>query len=430
MNTLNENGKRTHSPGLEDNYADECLSKLNALKIERQELERIHKTELPKANGGADVQDTDILLLSVNGTPLTVERSILTCVKGSVLEILFSGRWENRLRLDENGGVFIHGDFATFNKVVDYLCRRSRRSGEEAPLDDPGRSSEASLLGYYILLGYYVLNRPSKAKEEFVAKSEYIYDILLEKAQARNDKLKRENDAEKTLVRIFTTSDSRDRNEDDKDDISPMQNGIVSLCLRNGEVLKVAQDTLCLFPKSRLAKMYSNETWLKENSWSIFISHPWVAFKALIIRLQEMFLLDEETMEVRKFEVSNEEERKDFDYLVDHYLYETVTHEEIATVAGFVAPSQNNGDLNGETENADADDVLVQPDAEIGTGFVALGKDDGDINGGTKYAEANDALIQPATETATATGVFSSGKSDVDLECSENESTNSSPVKL
>jgi len=99
----------------------------------------------------------------------------------------------------------------------------------------------------------------------------------------------------------------------------------------------------------------------------------------------------------------------------------------------FVDPGKDGGDLNGETESADADDVFIQPAIETATatGIFSLGKDDGVLNGGTKKAEADDVFIQPETETATAaTGFFSLGKSDVDLECSEDESSNSSPVKI
>ena len=45
----------------------------------------------------------------------------LTVVKGSQLEALFSGRWENQLLRDESGRVFMDVDPAMFKKILEYL---------------------------------------------------------------------------------------------------------------------------------------------------------------------------------------------------------------------------------------------------------------------------------------------------------------------
>ena len=52
---------------------------------------------------------------------MRVLRETLTLIKDSRLEVLFSGRWENKILRDDEGCVFIDIDARYFEKVIEYL---------------------------------------------------------------------------------------------------------------------------------------------------------------------------------------------------------------------------------------------------------------------------------------------------------------------
>ena len=53
-----------------------------------------------------------------------VTRNTLTHIKGTRLEALFSGRWDNRLPRDKEGRVFLDFNTKCFWAMVDYLNKR------------------------------------------------------------------------------------------------------------------------------------------------------------------------------------------------------------------------------------------------------------------------------------------------------------------
>ena len=71
-----------------------------------------------KNNDGIQVNETKILKLNVGGDMFNVTRNILTQVKGSILEIMFSGRWGNIFLRDENGLIFIDSNPYCFQKIM------------------------------------------------------------------------------------------------------------------------------------------------------------------------------------------------------------------------------------------------------------------------------------------------------------------------
>ena len=67
------------------------------------------KLELAEQNGCAnyaDVSDSDMLDINAGGEMVRVSRGTLTQKKGTVLEALFSGRWDKQLQRDGKGCIF------------------------------------------------------------------------------------------------------------------------------------------------------------------------------------------------------------------------------------------------------------------------------------------------------------------------------------
>eukprot|EP00803_Ostreobium_quekettii_P001166 evm.model.scf_1801.5 EVM.evm.TU.scf_1801.5 scf_1801:27677-30816(+) len=84
------------------------------LEAEKQTMERVR------------VSDSDIVYMNVGGKLFATKRSSLLQVQGSVLELLFSGRWEDRLDRDASGNVFFDYDPELFNVLLRYLVAKAR----------------------------------------------------------------------------------------------------------------------------------------------------------------------------------------------------------------------------------------------------------------------------------------------------------------
>eukprot|EP00957_Ditylum_brightwellii_P165261 12582443-Ditylum_brightwellii.AAC.1 len=65
------------------------------------------KEKYLKEYGDMNFDEETLLKINVGGKIITANRSILTQQEGSMLEALFSGRWEKRLQRDECGHIFL-----------------------------------------------------------------------------------------------------------------------------------------------------------------------------------------------------------------------------------------------------------------------------------------------------------------------------------
>ncbi|CAB4010635.1 Chaperone dnaK2 [Paramuricea clavata] len=84
----------------------------------------------------ADVSDDDIIRLNIGGQKLTTARSTLCQVEGSLLATMFSGRWEDSLKRDEDGAVFFDFNPLYFGFILDYL-RAKKIATPESPAPLP-----------------------------------------------------------------------------------------------------------------------------------------------------------------------------------------------------------------------------------------------------------------------------------------------------
>ena len=78
---------------------------------------------------------------------MRVSRDTLTVVKGSRLDILFSGRWDKELLLDKEGNVFFDIDPFYFKKVVEYLYRvKAHQEGSTADMSEEEHDLHAAVV--------------------------------------------------------------------------------------------------------------------------------------------------------------------------------------------------------------------------------------------------------------------------------------------
>ncbi|KAL3905393.1 MAG: hypothetical protein SGARI_004486 [Bacillariaceae sp.] len=116
----------------------------------RQEEKRLK--EDPRANHG---KDSDVVKLSVGGTPMSVLRRTLTQVEGSVLASMFSGRWDNSLP-KEDGRFFIDQDPKIFQALVSFLRQLSLHNPDTMTAPGaPSFTSSQQQVNFFTMLEYY-----------------------------------------------------------------------------------------------------------------------------------------------------------------------------------------------------------------------------------------------------------------------------------
>eukprot|EP00210_Caulerpa_lentillifera_P004856 g4636.t1 len=67
------------------------------------------------------VSNDELIHMNVGGTIITAKRGVLRVFEGSVLDLIFSGRWEDRIVRDNEGRVFLDYDPDLFRVILRYL---------------------------------------------------------------------------------------------------------------------------------------------------------------------------------------------------------------------------------------------------------------------------------------------------------------------
>ena len=81
-----------------------------------------HQRKLLEQNDGSDVHLSSTINLNVGGKKITVSRNLLTCLKGSRLEVLLSGRFENKILHDKEDHIFLDINTDIFKRLIESLC--------------------------------------------------------------------------------------------------------------------------------------------------------------------------------------------------------------------------------------------------------------------------------------------------------------------
>ncbi len=102
------------------------------------------------------VSDDDIIRLNVGGKKFTTTRSTLCQVEGSLLATMFSGRWEDGVKRDEDGAVFFDFNPQYFGYILDYL-RTKKIATPEDPAELP-KVSRDQAKNFHTLVEYLGLS--------------------------------------------------------------------------------------------------------------------------------------------------------------------------------------------------------------------------------------------------------------------------------
>ncbi len=300
---------------------DESLCKIRekgeSLMKKKDELTK-RESELTKHIDGLDIHGSDIIKLNVGGTKMTVRRDTLCLIKGSRLEALFSGTWEEKLLRDEDDCVFMDLDPHYFKRIIDYLYlqKLSNNSVEFQDMPKVSPKKEQERFDFYVdffhlratIHGTNGTCSNGNQNDDIITPESFnpagnCYDAVVscfeieEKELAFEElKLKKmEEDIEKQehFFAIFAKGSSGD--------------AILNLSV-DGEVIQTKQSTLCLCEGSLFAKNFQDNEWLAENTFIddngnsvILIEQPIAIFKPIInqLRLRAMMNLEDVFLPIR-----------------------------------------------------------------------------------------------------------------------------------
>ncbi|KAL7529096.1 hypothetical protein ACHAWF_002836 [Thalassiosira exigua] len=109
---------------------DECEAEL----LERLSKLEGKKVQMAEENGNVDAADEDVVEINAGGKVIAAMRSMLTQLKGTGLEALFSGRWDKKLQRDGRETIFLDVNPVAFQAIVDYLNELTISSEESPPV--------------------------------------------------------------------------------------------------------------------------------------------------------------------------------------------------------------------------------------------------------------------------------------------------------
>mmetsp|Transcript_10923 Transcript_10923/g.22865 ORF Transcript_10923/g.22865 Transcript_10923/m.22865 type:complete len:591 (-) Transcript_10923:380-2152(-) len=227
------------------------------------------RRELAEENGNeAEFGKDEVMEINAGGQIIVVKRGILTQCEGSILEALFSGRWENKLLRDLKGRVFLDVDPDCFKKIVEFLCDRQDASLNEELVvtqcvdeeDRPYFNALVSALGLDDVLELSVeQNEAANDPEEWETLT---FDET-------NGRLKTALETEKkALIKAkewLTHNEALFQKE--KENISFFlqgDSGIMQLSVK-GTMMTTKRSTLGFWKDTPLAKQFNDPKWASEN---------------------------------------------------------------------------------------------------------------------------------------------------------------------
>ena len=116
-----------------------------------------------KQNGGSNVNLSSIINLNVGGEKMTVSRNLLTCIKGSRLEVLLSGRFENKILRDNEDNIFLDIDPDIFRRVIEsfYLIKIANNNKNKLVIKDVHKDDDD-----LEILVIFVFQQPEPSNED------------------------------------------------------------------------------------------------------------------------------------------------------------------------------------------------------------------------------------------------------------------------
>jgi K+ channel tetramerisation domain. len=230
------------------------------------------------------VSDSDIIKLNVRGRELYARRDTLTAVKGSRLQKLFSGYWDRRLLIDDDGYVFMDVDPMLFVKLLEYLyiiklTSKSKASFQQIVATEvEEEEEEKELLDNF--LNFFGINSKgeemkagatttnvhvdtTKGDEDFFKKQQEI----IKEMETEVTRQEREFEAEEYFINFFTTKNFHTELVND-DNSKGSRDGInyeIMNLFVNGEIMSSKRSTLSMLPDNGLTKIFSDDKWVADN---------------------------------------------------------------------------------------------------------------------------------------------------------------------
>ena len=338
--------------------ADSWIGEYNQLNERHHDLVS-RRAALAKEHGGANTKPSDIIKLDVRGHVLFARRDTLTIVKGSRLEALFSGRWENRLLRNSKGAVCIDVDIDIFKKILEYLYMVKISGDEVPPLPSVPKTQEDKFnaqMKFFVLrdtnsesvdVGQPV-DTPSSEDQEKKQKEDLISDM-----KRKLDKMEHKLQGEESFVACFTNDSEAAAFENVATDTwsqTSSNDGVVVLDGKpaskeipdnnvalstvfthffvNGEILTYKMSTLCADQTSKLAIDLDDDAWLDEHRVQtedgkvcILIEQPEYAFRELADCLHLKSIWEEGSKDAPKPNFEGDRTKHNyFCRMVNHYF--------------------------------------------------------------------------------------------------------------
>ena len=273
----------------------------------KKKLKGKNHGELQKNN-----EPCDIIHLNVGGSEMFATRDTLTAIKGSRIEALFAGEWDEHLLRDEKGRIFMDLDPSLFEKILEYLST-AKISGEEDPvlskLPNVGQDKYDTFRLYLEFFGLLEGKKEAAGlngdtigsscsgvdncsdTEDPMMQSFFSFFTDQEHGAQDEEYASIEDDVE---ADEYCFPDEQD-NSGDEEASNDFQ--ILNLQLTTGRAMSVKRSTLCSIASSKLAEDFEDDKWLdnhlivNENGQKcILVEHCATAFKALVeqLRLRSM----------------------------------------------------------------------------------------------------------------------------------------------
>eukprot|EP00568_Trieres_chinensis_P014470 CAMPEP_0183327114 /NCGR_PEP_ID=MMETSP0160_2-20130417/83594_1 /TAXON_ID=2839 ORGANISM="Odontella Sinensis, Strain Grunow 1884" /NCGR_SAMPLE_ID=MMETSP0160_2 /ASSEMBLY_ACC=CAM_ASM_000250 /LENGTH=520 /DNA_ID=CAMNT_0025495227 /DNA_START=291 /DNA_END=1849 /DNA_ORIENTATION=- len=254
------------------NATDDALANtIAALRTAKKRLKdgignlKKKRRELAEENGyEAEFGKDEVMEINAGGQIIVVKRGILTQCEGSILEALFSGRWENKLLRDLKGRVFLDVDPDCFKKIVEFLCDRQDASLNEELVvtqcvdeeDRPYFNALVSALGLDDVLELSVeQNEAANDPEEWETLT---FDETSGRLKAA---LETEKEALSKAKEWLTHNEALFQKENEKINFFLQDNnGIVQLSVK-GTIMTTKRSTLGFWKDTPLAKQFNDPKW-------------------------------------------------------------------------------------------------------------------------------------------------------------------------
>ena len=133
------------------------------------------------------VKDDDVISLNIGGKNMAASRSTLLCqVEGSLLASMFSGTWEDGLKKDKQGNVFLDFNPTCFKLIFNYL-RANKIETPRSQAKKP-KPPEEETSNYWNLVEYLGLR--DELTEKLQSVQSYSKPTLNERSRGCNETIK------------------------------------------------------------------------------------------------------------------------------------------------------------------------------------------------------------------------------------------------